>query len=158
MIFREIIDLIKVRHSCNTDYMAIKLLGLNKGTVYKALKNNSIPDDTVIYRCEKLLDYPEGSLLLDMHSKRTKCPEAAEILKKLSGKIIAGGLSVFCLITVSYSLIDNGAVASYKKNNVDNNIHYAELIKSVINTMKRRIFDIRLIFIDFNKKECFLTI
>lgn len=133
MTFREIIEQIKARYDLDTDYMAIKILQVNKSTVYKALKNNSIPCDDVIYTCEKLLDYPEGYLLLEMQAERSKCPEAVAIFHRLSKQILATAATILLSISMTLGVSINDASAKNLVFSVYNNIHYAESNKAEYN-------------------------
>jgi len=102
MTFREILDQIKARYDLDTDYKACKILQISQSRVSIALKRESTPSDDVIYRCEKLLELPEGSLLIEFQAQRSKCTEAAKILHSISQRMLGTAAAVlFCIYSVS---------------------------------------------------------
>ncbi len=126
MTFRDIVELIKAQYQLDTDYKAIKIMQVSHGRAYKALQRNSVPDDDVIYQCEKLLDYPEGYLLLEMQAQRTKCPEASKILHRISKQLIASAASVLIVVTGLTGFSENAEEDNILNLKLNDNIHYAE--------------------------------
>lgn len=99
----EILDTIKSRHDWGSDYKLAQELGISRSRLSAYRRKNVNMDDDVVLQAEKLLDLPEGTLLMEMHAIRTKCPTAKGVFHKISAKIAAGALAIMLGISTLYA-------------------------------------------------------
>ncbi len=83
----ELLDRVKREYKLTSDYQLSKILDISRQRVSNYRNSKRSADDDLVFKCEKLLKAPPGSLLIEFQANRTKCPQAAKILHKISAQI-----------------------------------------------------------------------
>lgn len=136
MTTNEILDRLKAEYNLTSDYQLAKKLDISRARVSNYRNMNTNMDDDLVLKVEDLLEMPEGTLLLEMHAERSKCPEAAKILHKISKQLLAAAASVIVVITMTFGINIETASANISGQKLTNNIHYADLIRSMYKDIK----------------------
>lgn len=90
----EYLNEVKARHGVTSDYKLAQLLEITRSRLSGYRTTNRNMDDLLCLRVEKLLDLPAGSVLLDIHAQRSKCPESKTLFQKLSKQLISGSMAM----------------------------------------------------------------
>ena len=122
----EILDTLKAEYGLTSDYQLAKKLGTSTSRVGNYRSGRSKFDDEMVLQVENLLDLPEGSLLLEIQSQRTKCKTAAEILHKLSKQLMATAAALFLTLSTGYGSFSSDATASPISQNLSYYVYYVK--------------------------------
>ena len=123
-----ILDELKKRHNLPSDYKLAKFLGISRTRLSNYRCGINTIDDDLAARIDKLLELPEGVIALEMHAKRSKCPQISNTFHEIAQKLAAGAL---CLMLVVGGALPKPAQATGQIGPVNNNIHYAHLKRRV---------------------------
>ena len=121
MTTSEILDRLKDEYSLTSDYQVAKKLNISRSRVSHYRVSNQTMSDELVLKVEKLLEVPEGTLLLEMQASRTKCPEAAEVLHRISKQILSAAASILLVITMAFGIYPDNAIAKNLTNNFRSN-------------------------------------
>lgn len=122
----EWLDRIKKEFQLVSDYQLAKKLGIRPQRISNYRNNVSHMDDSLALHVENLLDLPAGTVLLDMQAQRTKCSQAAKILRKLSQQISTAAASVFLALSMMYTTMAPAPVQAEGANGFLNNVYYVK--------------------------------
>jgi len=139
----EYLDLIKSTKSITSDYKLAQLLDISRSRLSAYRNKPRNMDDDLVLKVEKILDLPEGVVLFEMHSKRTNCPQAAQIFHEISQKLAAGALAVVLAVSVSFA----PAEVSAGQNDRCNYVYY---VKYQIRTCTGHLKQLNFIFWPFS--------
>jgi len=130
-----ILDELKARHNITSDYKLSKLLEISRTRVSNYRCGTNTIDDDVAQKIDKLLDLPEGVIALEMHARRTKCPNISKTFHEIAQKLAAGAL---CLMIVFSGVLPRQAQASGQNCLINNNLPPYTLCTHKVMRRRRR--------------------
>ncbi len=96
------LDMLKQRYNWPSDYRLAKELNISQSRMSNYRCGKTSMDDDLALQVEKLLELPPGTIILQLHAERTKCPQAARVLKQISKQIGSAAASFFVAVSVIY--------------------------------------------------------
>ncbi len=124
-----ILDELKRRYTIESDYKLAKKLKISRSRLSNWRNGTLTVQDDVSETIDNLLNLPVGVTALEMNARRSNCPAVSKTFHELAKKLASGSL---CLVLVFSALFQPNLAQAGKNFRLDNNIHYAQFISSVL--------------------------
>ncbi len=119
------LDKVKDRYDLVSDGDLYRLLDINKSRLSGYRNYPRTMDDELAFKVEKLLKLPEGSIVYDMYSQRSKCTKSKKLFANLSKQLISGSMAA-ALALSAFSISTNLTGTDHMSVQMPDTVYYVK--------------------------------
>lgn len=128
------LDAVKARYHWESDYKLAKELGMSKSRISGYRCGKSSMDESACIKVAKLLNIDPAPVLLDAIAERTKCDQAARILRKTAKQLTSAAASLFLTIVMLNAFLYPADSMAGGADQVTSNVYYVKWLMQWIST------------------------